>query len=68
MIKYVVEGYNSNDYISNFYVWDTLCIMESMTDAGDYIMKLPNGYVTRIVEKDPFETDLDNRHWDIYVG
>lgn len=68
MLKYIVEGYNQSDYISSFNVWETLSILDCSEDAEEYVMKLPNGYVTRIVEKDPFETDLDNKHWDIYVG
>jgi len=68
MISYVVEGYNKEDFISDFYIWDTLHISESMNDAEEYVIKLSNGYKTRIVEKDPLETDLDNCHWSIYIG
>jgi hypothetical protein len=64
----VVEGYNKEDYITSFVTWETLCITECVTEAEDYLLKLPNNYVARIVEKEISETDVDNKHWEIYFG
>lgn len=67
-MSFVIEGYNKEDYISPFVSWETLCITECMTEAEEYVLKFPNNYVIRIVEKDPVDNDLDNKHWEIYFG
>lgn len=73
-MKYMIEGYNRKDYISNFVNWELLKEFESSEEAYDFIQKMESKeYKCRIIEsKEDIQSyiidEKEEVHWEIFTG
>jgi hypothetical protein len=73
-MKYLVEGYNKNDYLTEIYNWELLKTFDNRADAYDFVIEMEaKDYRCRIVEsKVGLQSDnidpKDDVHWEIFTG
>lgn len=69
---YLVEGYNTDDYITNIIGWELLKIFANKSDALDYVKEMESkNYICKIEQSEvmPYsEKPLENSHWEIFYG